>query len=271
MVNQPKNIQDLIALCKDSKKDGLKSVNKDIIADILAKSDASQIAMGNDDAPNDIQTSVASMAREMTEIRKSNERIVAILDRMEKMETEMRNLKLENDTLKDVLARQGQLLKQHQMYFEKVDAKERENNLVLTGVPEGAFLGTDVDVEKVDKILETLGDEAAVTRGSVTSLKRLGTQQADKIRPILATVPSVDHRNKIVAASRACTHGDLRGIRVKKDAHPAVRAEWKRLFDAKREEEQKPENSGRIIEINMKKRQLICDGQIIDSWQHQLF
>jgi hypothetical protein len=270
-MGKPKTINDLIILCKDPKKDRLQSVNKDVIADILANCDAAQIATKTDGASCDIQATVANMALEITEIRKSNDKIVAILNRMEKMEIDMENMKTENDRLKNALGRQGQLLKQHQMYFEKVDAKEREKNLILIGVPEGSFLGTEADGEKVDKILETLGDGAAATRGSVVSLKRLGTQQADRDRPILAVVPNVEQRNNVVAARRACTHNDLRGIRVKKDTHPAVRAEWTRLFDAKRDEEQKPENVGRRIEIDMKKRQLTCDGQVIDSWQNQLF
>jgi hypothetical protein len=66
----------------------------------------------------------------------------------------MENMKVENDRLKNALGCQGHLPKQHQMYFEKVDAKNRENNLILTGVPEGFFLSTESDGKKVDKILE---------------------------------------------------------------------------------------------------------------------
>lgn len=181
---------------------------------------------------------------------------------------EMHDMKRENDDLKAQMKQQGEVLKQQQMFLEKIDSKERRNNLIITGIPEAG--GTGSDLSKVKKIFETLGGN--ITDGSIiTSTKRLGIEAADRARPILVVVTSMAMRNRIVDASRSCTHASMNGIRIKKDAHPAVRAEWKRLFETKEAEERKPENVDRNIVLNIKKRQVTCDGQVIDSWCHQLF
>jgi hypothetical protein len=61
-------------------------------------------------------------------------------------------------------------------------------------------------------------------------------------------------------------------VKVKKDGHPAVRAEWTRLFAVKAAEEAKAGNSGRVVELNWKKRQvtimvksLICGGSFFNE------
>lgn len=48
--------------------------------------------------------------------------------------------------------------------------------------------------------------------------------------------------------------------------HPSVHAERKTLFESKKAEEEKPEHAGRRIALAIKKRQVTCDGQVIDSW-----
>jgi hypothetical protein len=88
-----------------------------------------------------------------------------------------------------------------------------------------------------------------------------------KVRALLVTVPSEEKRNDFVQKAR--NNNDLgTGIRVKKDSHPAVvRAEWTRLFNLKATEEAKAENAGKVVAIDLKKRHLTIDGQIVDSWK----
>ena len=110
--------------------------------------------------------------------------------------------------------------------MEKIDAKDRENNLVVTGVPEDTYLGVETDVEKLAKILEKLDNIEPAD--AFIRTKRLGEQVPGKNRPILCVLGSVVSRDRVVNAAR---NASLGGVRMKKDAHPAVRAEWKRLFD----------------------------------------
>lgn len=267
MSQQPETLQQLIALCK---RDRLKSVSKETITNILVNYDPPNVT-GAQNLPPDIMTMMQTMTHELSELRKSNEKIIVALERIENIESDMQSLKSENGALKAQLAQQGQVLKQQQMFLEKIDAKERGNNLILMGIPEGTFLGADADAEKMQNVLELLDDEGMASEGVITSVKRLGASESGKIRPILATATSKEMRNKIVNVARSKNQGVLADIRVKKDVDPSVRAEWKRLFESKEAEEKKAENAGHRIELDMRKRQVTRDGQVIDSWCNQLF
>ena len=76
----------------------------------------------------------------------------------------------------------------------------------------------------------------------------------------------VEKRNKLISQARECNAPALKNIRVKKDLNPTVRNEWKRLFTVRDAEVKKPENQGKIIHPDFKKRQNTCDGTVIDSW-----
>lgn len=60
-------------------------------------------------------------------------------------------------------------------------------------------------------------------------------------------------------------------IYIKKDSHPGVRREWKRLKEAEKEEKRKPSNVGCNIRLDFKERVLYKDGVIIDKWQPHPF
>ncbi|ELU13086.1 hypothetical protein CAPTEDRAFT_185035 [Capitella teleta] len=154
------------------------------------------------------------------------------------------------------MIRQSQMIKEHQIFMEKIDAKDREKNLVVTGVPEGTYLDAKTDEKKLERVVEKL--DHIEPSGAIIRLKHLGVQAPDKNRLILCILESVDVRNKMVKAAR---NASLGGIRMKKDAHPAVRTEWRRLFEIKEAEEKKPENAEKRIRIDLRKCQVICDGQ----------
>jgi hypothetical protein len=263
----PTTLEELIALCRNApnKKERLKSVNKDTIGDILAAATPIEQALGQD-----LKDLMQQMLDEMAELPQSNEKFTAALDRMQQMESDILGLKKENAGLKEQLKKQGQVLRQQQMFLERIDTKERANNLIIVGVPEGVFLGSQNDTEKVHKVLEPLG-EGLTTDNAITSVKRIGAPEAGKTRPILTIVKTNELRNKIVNAARSSTQELMKDIQVKKDMDPSVRAEWKRLFDSKKAEEEKPENANRRVVLDFKKRQVTCDGQIVDSWCNQLF
>ena len=55
-------------------------------------------------------------------------------------------------------------------------------------------------------------------------------------------------------------------IYVKKDVHPSLRKEWKRLSDAETAERRKPENAGCTIRFDRERRVLLRNDVIIDKW-----
>ena len=58
-------------------------------------------------------------------------------------------------------------------------------------------------------------------------------------------------------------------IYIKKDSHPEVRKEWKRLRDA--EQYEKTNNIGSTIRLDFKQRVLLKDGVVIDKWRPHPF
>ena len=61
------------------------------------------------------------------------------------------------------------------------------------------------------------------------------------------------------------------GDYIKKDIHPGVRRELKRLADAEKAERAKPENQGRAVEYDKSMRTLSIDGVVVDKFQPSFF
>ena len=85
----------------------------------------------------------------------------------------------------------------------------------------------------------------------------------------MVTLASRQLRDKILGKTKKLkeTGAPYGHIYVKKDVHPSVRNEWKRLRDAEATEKAKPENTGCVIRLDTKERKLYRDGVVIDSWR----
>lgn len=178
------------------------------------------------------------------------------------------NKKLEN--LQAQVDKQAEIMSKQQRFLETLDRKERESNLVFLGVPDEneSLDGRTTDERKVTKILEQIG-----VNENIRSHRRLGNSAGDRKRPILVTVASKDVRDKILEKTKALKEaGEVyHRIYIKRDVHPSVRAEWKRLREAERKEKERPENVGCVIRLDTKERNLYRDRVIIDTWKQQFF
>ena len=71
------------------------------------------------------------------------------------------------------------------------------------------------------------------------------------------------------------TFGDddhiFRKVYLKKDIHPAVSKEWKRIRDAEKREKENPANQGVEIKLNPDTRELMRDGVVIDRFTPSYF
>ena len=172
---------------------------------------------------------------------------------------------------------QAEIISKQQRFLEGLDRKERECNLVILGVPDtGAELdGETEDVDKVNKIWDAAG-----ATSEVVSVRRLGDGGAAggarprRSRPILVTVRSKQDRDAVLNKAKnlkQCNTEAYKTIFIKKDVHPSVRAEWRRLREAEQAEKERPENIGCNIVFNAKERQLYKDGVVIDKWNWQGF
>jgi hypothetical protein len=254
------DLDQLISLCKAADRNNrLRSVTKETMMNILATGP-------NRDAGNSDQAPLAAVIKDLTDevmkMRATYEKMRGPLEKIEKMEREMESIKKENADLREQMNKQTEIAKQQQTFLERLDQKERCQNLIITGVPED----NQSDREKVMVIIGKLDNGESPVDADAVKQKRIGAKVEGKVRALLVTVPSEEKRNDFVLKAR--NNNDLgTGIRVKKDSHPAVRAEWTRLFNLKATEEAKAENAGKVVAIDLKKRHVTIDGQIIDSWK----
>jgi len=267
-------IQQLTVLCKDpNRKERLKSVTKDQMADILAKGNILVDGSPQTAVLSEINSKLDHVMKKLDEMEMLREKLKGVkeeLEMMKKCNAQRSNTDDEIMALKNAISEQGNVIKQQQAYLEQIDARERGTRLVLQGVPIGTWLGCEQDEDKVRKIVGMVSSEAG-EHAHVGTAKRIGKVAPGKTQPILATVSTKELRDQIVNMARRCADPNLACVRIKKDIHPSVRAEWKRLFDVKEAEEKKPENSGKAIALDFKKRQVTCDGAVIDTWSHPVF
>ena len=159
--------------------------------------------------------------------------------------------------------KQAEIIVKQQRFLETLDRKEREMNLVITGVPDEheRLEGEPTDGSKLNKIWWKAG-----VRDEVKSHRRLGNHNGgDRRRPILVTVTNKQVRDNILEKARLLKEagGEYAKIYIKKDVHPSIRKEWKRLHDAEKAEKERPENTGCVIHFNTRERKIY---RVIDAW-----
>ena len=233
-----------------------KSINKDELFNIiqgdtnLETSDNSIKAL--QDSISCLNTTIQNLSIKVDELTELKQRVTIIPD-----------LQRSIAELKATTALQSSIIEQQQRFIEKIDAKERERNIVITGVCEADFDGRTSLEDKCAVIFNKL----EVVPGHFTA-KRLGKEVENRTRPILVVLENTDIKNELLENAKHLKKAEqiYAKIYIKRDVHPSVRREWKRLYDSYDSEKRKPENAGCRIEIDKRKRQITRDGQVIDKW-----
>ncbi len=235
---QPTTIADLKELHKKDSK--LRDVKKDLIVEILMK-----------DTASDNQQVVDEIRALRTTLEESN---TLLKNRMDKLES--------------TVELQKRIITAQQKAWEDIDAMHRSNKLVILGLNEDANEG-----DVIDEMFNILQVESGPY-----AKQRIGKEAAQgRKRPILVTLENPLKRRDILAKSGELkkagqrkvgdTEVDWSKVYIKKDQHPAVRREWKRLNEVCKAEQRKPENAGHTVRIDYKKRQVTRDGVAIESWR----
>lgn len=114
------------------------------------------------------------------------------------------------------------------------------------------------------RVLEMVG-----AGGIPRAVRRLGaSSRGQRRRPILVTLASQDKRDTVrdkVKRLKTC-EDPYKNIYIKKDVHPSVHAEWKRLRETEQRERELPENIRCNIQFNATERRLYKDRMVIDQW-----
>lgn len=171
------------------------------------------------------------------------------------------------EKMQQELDKQAEIIMKQQLFPEQIDRKERETNLVVLGVPDEdeALDGATNDEDKLQMIWKATSAGTAIH-----SHRRLGQRNpgCTRKRPILVIMGSRSDRDNTLKKSPS-----LKGrgapydkIFIKKDVHPAVRQEWRRLYDVTTAKKERPESQGCNIRLDARERKVYRDGIVIDQW-----
>ena len=194
----------------------------------------------------------------------------------EALNKEIKELRRDRDKMAETLTH-------HQRMLESIESDRRAANVIMTGVPEEQLGDAATDIEKVNLVLSTMGQESV----EVKSVERLGAQQQQQQRqqqdrrqppdgsrpyrrPLKVVLKNADDRKGVLdSARRLKASGDsFRSIYVNKDIHPLVRKEFNRLREVTKREKERPENQGKNVRYDYKERQVYVDDTVVDSFRN---
>lgn len=243
----------------------MKRLSKDALIKLVQQKDKES------EEQNEVQSKLAilmqHMLAEMAEVRKTNEKVLDVVEGMARIERELKEVKEENENLRATLTKQ-------QSFLERLANKERECNVVITGLAEKKDeLGTS-DEAKTERIFTSIGFTSKV---EVLESRRLGTDdgRANPRRPLLLTFSTKGTKNNVLERAKQLksytgpNNEQLKKVYIRRDTHPAWRKEHRRLHQLVEEETNKPCNAGCNIVYNFKDKVVTRDGLVIDRFSAQ--
>ena len=159
-----------------------------------------------------------------------------------------------------------------QKTLEDLQQDRRAKNLIITGVPEAP--GEPSDTRRIDfNTVESIFTAVECPGICANRVTRLGKKQETPLensdisptpRPLLVCLNTTnDARTIIKKSSNLKKSSDFKKVYIKKDEHPLVRKEWRRLRDFARKEKAAPINVGCTIKVDYQRRAVTRDGETI--------
>ena len=232
---------------------------KGVLKPDLKKIVDEQLALINND-PNTIRNLIVNTINIAID-RKFNEFEKRFKELNEHCEGEIKRLE-------DKVKEQSRLISAQQRFLEDIDSERRAKNLIVLGLKEDE----DDDKDKFLEVARTIGisqDDLVIEK--LTRLGKLNENQTERIRPLKMTFDSPEMKNKVLKnAYKLKNQNDddpYKKVFLKKDLHPEVRNEEKRLYDVFKKEKAKPENADKSVIFDRKSRIITCNGEEIDKFK----
>ena len=213
----------------------------------------------------DLKQETTVMRSEIDVLKSKSDNMEGAVARMTDLEATMNNMEKRMDEKLDFLMK---TVAYQQGMLEATDARFRATHIIITGVAENE---DTLGVTDKDRILKIIKKTKAFTSENLGDfhVKRIGDSQQQRSWPraLHVTLDSHDKQRKILECAK-----NLKGdpayarIYIKKDKHPTVRFEQNRLRKKEKEEKEKPENRGRTITYDHKRRVLLKDNRVIDRF-----
>ena len=183
----------------------------------------------------------------------------------EKSEKQDGDIKKINGTVTE----HGNILAAHQKFMEGLDAEKRAKHLVVLGLKEETH---GDDHENFLGIIDAIGVKR--TDVVIESAERLGNvdeEQPNRTRPLKITLQQSSMKGNILRNSNKLKDqpegSPYKRVFLKKDQHPDIRNEEKRLYEVFKAERNKPENAHIEVVFNRKLRIVTVNGDEIDRFK----
>ena len=171
--------------------------------------------------------------------------------------------------LDDAIKPYKETVAHQQKALEFLEGRNREKNLIVTGLKESVGANSvEQDRNKVDAMLATIGcpgiAPAKVSRLGKRVAVDANNQNARPPRPIMISLDTAaDTRSVLDKCKELASNDEYKTVYVKRDSHPLVRKEWKRLRDLVKIEKEAPMNVGTEIKLDYRERAIKRDGVVI--------
>ena len=199
----------------------------------------------------------------------ANNKLDLILNKLQSMEKKNESYDNEIKRIDNTVNEHSNILSVQQKFLEDLDADRRAQHLIVLGLKED-HRGTDR--EKFLDVVETIGVEPYSVK--IESMVRLGTRdknELQKTRPMKVTFETSNMRDSVlrnaVKLKDQPEESHYRKIYLKKDMHPKVREEEKRLYEVWKAEKNKAVNAGKEVLFDRKRRVVTCNGEEVDRFQ----
>ena len=183
----------------------------------------------------------------------------------EKNESRDNDLKRMEGTIND----HSKILSAHQKFMEDLDADKRAKHLIVLSLKEDE---NESDRDKFNGILDAIQVRGGDIK--IANMERLGQKnegQENRNRPLKVTLETRTMRESILRNSKKLKDqpegSHYKRVFLKRDQHPDIRNEEKRLYEVFKAERDKPENGEKEVVFNRRTRIVTVNGDEIDRFK----
>ena len=204
----------------------------------------------------------------------------AVVQKLNEILKELKDMKEKNTRYDDEIKRlngvvndQNKVLAAQQKFLESIDTEKRGQDMIVLGLTETLNGDNEENNDEIQINLILRAIEVDPNKVKVERIERLGKVEegnAMKKRPIKVTLETRAMRDSILRnASKLKEQGEndpFKRVFLKRDVHPDIRKEEKRLYEVFKAERAKPGNADLDVLFDRKNRVVTVNGQEIDRF-----
>ena len=199
-----------------------------------------------------------------------------ILTKLDVIINEFKQMKENNETMDNDIKRvkgtvddHSKILSAHQKFMEDLDNDKRSKHLIVLRLKEDE---NENDQDKFSGIMDAIGiQQEDVTIETMMRLGQKNENQENRNRPLKVTFAQRAMRDNILRNSKKLKDqpdgSQYKRVFLKKDQHPDIRNEEKRLYEVFKAEKNKDENAEKEVVFNRRTRIVTVNGDEIDRFK----